>query len=108
MSVPSISSDEWWFLEQEVVIAENSIIVSNFIIILIFILLILAFLTVESWAAILLYFGKTPTELDPKQVHDYLFYLQKKYKTPSQTYFKHGLTFLKSVIFLYVFVIRFA
>ena len=38
-----------------------------------------------------------PTDLDPEQVHDYLFYLQKKSKTPSQTYFKHtvyGLRFL--------------
>jgi integrase len=43
-----------------------------------------------------LYFGKIPTELDPEQVYDYLFYLQKS-KTPSQTYFKHtvyGLRFL--------------
>jgi integrase/recombinase XerD len=48
-------------------------------------------------AAIALYFGKLPTELDPEQVHDYLFYLQKKSKTPSETYFKHtvyGLRFL--------------
>jgi hypothetical protein len=48
-------------------------------------------------AAMLLYFGKIPTELDPEQVHDYLYYLQKKSKTPSQTYFKHtvyGLRFL--------------
>jgi len=48
-------------------------------------------------AALSLYFGKLPTELDPEQVHDYLFYLQKKSKTPSQTYFKHtvyGLRFL--------------
>lgn len=48
-------------------------------------------------AAISLYFGKIPTELDPEQVHDYLFYLQKKSKTPSQSYFKHtvyGLRFL--------------
>ena len=48
-------------------------------------------------AAISVYFGKIPTELDPEQVHDYLFYLQKKSKTPSQTYFKHcvyGLRFL--------------
>ena len=48
-------------------------------------------------AALSLYFGKIPTELDPEQVHDYLFYLQKKSKTPSQTYFKHtvyGLRFL--------------
>ena len=48
-------------------------------------------------AAISLYFGKIPIELDPEQVHDYLFSLQKKSKTPSQTYFKHcvyGLRFL--------------
>lgn len=48
-------------------------------------------------AAISLYFGKIPTELDSEQVHDYLFFLQKKSKTPSQTYFKHcvyGLRFL--------------
>lgn len=37
----------------------------------------------------MLYFGKIATELDPEQVQDYLFYLQKKSKTPSQTYFKH-------------------
>ncbi len=48
-------------------------------------------------ASISLYFGKIPTELDPEQVQDYLFYQQKKSKTPSQTYFKHcvyGLRFL--------------
>lgn len=48
-------------------------------------------------AAIALYYGKLPTDIDPEQVHDYLFYLQKKSKTPSQTYFKHtvyGLRFL--------------
>jgi integrase/recombinase XerD len=48
-------------------------------------------------AALALYFGKLPTELDSEQVHDYLFYLQKQSKTPSQTYFKHtvyGLRFL--------------
>ena len=48
-------------------------------------------------AAVSLYFGKLPTELDQEQMHDYLFYLQKKSKTPSQTYFKHtvyGLRFL--------------
>lgn len=48
-------------------------------------------------AAVSLYFGKIPTELDQEQIHDYLFYLQKKSKTPSQTYFKHtvyGLWFL--------------
>ena len=48
-------------------------------------------------AALSLYFGKSPIDLDSEQVHDYLFYLQKKTKTPSQTYFKHtvyGLRFL--------------
>ena len=48
-------------------------------------------------AAISLYYGKIPTELDPEQVHDYLYLQQKKSKTPSQTYFKHcvyGLRFL--------------
>jgi integrase/recombinase XerD len=33
-------------------------------------------------AAVALYFGKLPTALDPEQIHDYLFYLQKKSKTP--------------------------
>ncbi|MBB4803326.1 site-specific recombinase XerD [Flavobacterium nitrogenifigens] len=48
-------------------------------------------------AGISLYYGKVPTDLDPEQVHDYLFYLQKKFKSHSQTYFKHtvyGLRFL--------------
>lgn len=48
-------------------------------------------------AAISLYFGKIPTELDTEQGQDYLFYQQKKSKTPSLTYFKHcvyGLSFL--------------
>ncbi|WP_155604353.1 site-specific integrase, partial [Elizabethkingia anophelis] len=48
-------------------------------------------------AAVSLHFGKIPTELDSEQIHDYLFYLQKKSKSPSQSYFKHtvyGLRFL--------------
>lgn len=48
-------------------------------------------------AALALYFGKIPTELDPEQVQDFLYYQQKKSKSPSQTYFKHcvyGLRFL--------------
>ncbi len=48
-------------------------------------------------ANISLHFGKIPTELDPEQIHEYLFLLQKRSKTPSQTYFKHtvyGLRFL--------------
>ena len=48
-------------------------------------------------AAIALHFGKTPLELDQEQIHEYLFMLQKRSVTPSQTYFKHtvyGLRFL--------------
>ena len=44
-----------------------------------------------------LHFQCLPTELDPEQVKDYLFELQQRAKTPSQTYFKHtvyGLRFL--------------
>lgn len=44
-----------------------------------------------------LHFGKIPTELDAEQIQDYLFYLQKKSKSPSASYFKHtvyGLRFL--------------
>ncbi len=43
------------------------------------------------------HFGCLPTELDADQVQDYLFLLQKRSKTPSQSYFKHtvyGLRFL--------------
>lgn len=48
-------------------------------------------------AAIALHYGKIPTELDQEQVHEYLFMLQQRSITPSQTYFKHtvyGLRFL--------------
>lgn len=48
-------------------------------------------------AAIALQFNCLPTELDPEQVKDYLYELQQRSKTPSQTYFKHtvyGLRFL--------------
>ena len=48
-------------------------------------------------AAIALHYGKNPLELDPEQIHEYLFLLQQRSKTPSQTYFKHtvyGLRFL--------------
>ncbi len=48
-------------------------------------------------AALALHFGTLPTKLDPEQVKDYLFELQQRSKTPSQTYFKHtvyGLRFL--------------
>lgn len=48
-------------------------------------------------AAMALHFGCLPTELDADQVQDYLFLLQKRSQTPSQSYFKHtvyGLRFL--------------
>lgn len=48
-------------------------------------------------AAMALYFQCLPTELNPEQVKDYLYQLQQRSKTPSQTYFKHtvyGLRFL--------------
>jgi integrase/recombinase XerD len=48
-------------------------------------------------AAIALHFNCLPTLLNPEQVKDYLYLLQQRSKTPSQTYFKHtvyGLRFL--------------
>ena len=48
-------------------------------------------------AAMALHFGCLPTELEPEQVKDYLYELQQRSKTPSQSYFKHtvyGLRFL--------------
>ena len=48
-------------------------------------------------ASMALHFQCLPTELDPEQVKDYLYGLQKKSDTPSQSYFKHtvyGLRFL--------------
>ncbi len=44
-----------------------------------------------------LHFQCLPTALEPEQVKDYLYELQQRSKTPSQTYFKHtvyGLRFL--------------
>ena len=44
-----------------------------------------------------LHFGCLPTELDEDQIKDYLYELQQRSKTPSQTYFKHtvyGLRFM--------------
>jgi integrase len=44
-----------------------------------------------------LHFQCLPTELEPDQVQDYLYALQQRSHTPSQTYFKHtvyGLRFL--------------
>lgn len=49
-------------------------------------------------AALSLHFGRVPTELDPEQVHEYLFMLQKRSKTPSQTYFKHTVYSLRFLL----------
>ncbi|WP_205943190.1 phage integrase N-terminal SAM-like domain-containing protein [Pedobacter cryotolerans] len=40
-------------------------------------------------AAMVLHFGALPTELHPEQVKDYLFELQQRSNSPSQSYFKH-------------------
>ena len=48
-------------------------------------------------AAMALHFGCLPTEVDPEEVQDYLYLLQKQHDTPSLSYFKHtvyGLRFL--------------
>lgn len=48
-------------------------------------------------ATLALHIQCLPTELDSEQVQDYLYGLQQRSKTPSQTYFKHtvyGLRFL--------------
>ena len=48
-------------------------------------------------ASMALHYQCLPTELDEEQVREYLFQLQQRSKTPSQTYFKHtvyGLRFL--------------
>lgn len=48
-------------------------------------------------ASLALHFQCLPTELDPKQAKDYLYGVQRKSITPSQSYFKHtlyGLRFL--------------
>jgi len=48
-------------------------------------------------AALALHFGALPTDLHPEQVKDYLFELQQRSHSPSQSYFKHtvyGLRFL--------------
>jgi len=49
-------------------------------------------------AAIALHFQCLPTQLDPEQVKDYLFDLQQRSKTPSQTYFKHTVYALRFLL----------
>jgi site-specific recombinase XerD len=59
-------------------------------------------LTFKSYArniaAMALHFGKIPIELDVEQVQEYLFLLQKRSKTPSQTYFKHMVYGLRAML----------
>ena len=57
--------------------------------------------TIENYsrhvASIALHFGRMPLDLSVEEVHAYLYALQKRAKTPSQSYFKHtvfGLRFL--------------
>lgn len=45
-----------------------------------------------------LHFGCLPTELDAEQVQDYLYLLQQRSKTPSQTYFKHTVYSLRFLL----------
>jgi integrase len=49
-------------------------------------------------AAIALHFGRTPLELDADDVQEYLYELQKRSKTPSQTYFKHTVYSLRFLL----------
>lgn len=49
-------------------------------------------------AVISLYFGKIPTRLDPEQVQEYLFMLQKRTVSPSQAYFKHTVYSLRFLL----------
>jgi integrase/recombinase XerD len=49
-------------------------------------------------ASLALHYGKIPTALDQEQVHEYLFMLQKRSKSPSQTYFKHTVYSLRFLL----------
>jgi site-specific recombinase XerD len=49
-------------------------------------------------AALSLHFGRTPLELTTEEVHEYLFELQNRSMTPSQTYFKHTVFGLRSLL----------
>ena len=48
-------------------------------------------------AAMALYFNCLPTELESDQIDDYLYYLQQKHNTPSDSYFKHTVYGLRFV-----------
>jgi site-specific recombinase XerD len=49
-------------------------------------------------AAMALHFGRTTLELNAEEVNDYLFELQSRSKTPSQTYFKHTVFALRFLL----------
>jgi len=49
-------------------------------------------------AALALYFDRTPLELSTEDVHEYLYSLQNRSKTPSQTYFKHTIYGLRAML----------
>lgn len=52
----------------------------------------------RSIASLSLHYGKIPTQLEHDQVHDYLFLLQKRSKSPSETYFKHLVYGLRALL----------
>jgi len=58
--------------------------------------------TIEGYgrhlAAIALHFGRSPLELDAEDVQEYLYELQKRSKTPCQTYFKHTVYSLRFLL----------
>jgi site-specific recombinase XerD len=58
--------------------------------------------TIENYgyhvAAISLHFGRTPLDLDEDEVQEYLYELQNRSKTPSQSYFKHTIYGLRSLL----------
>ena len=58
--------------------------------------------TFESYgrhiAAISLHFGRTPLELEADEVMEYLYELQNRSRTPSQTYFKHTVYSLRFLL----------
>lgn len=58
--------------------------------------------TFESYirhlAAIALHFGRSPLKLEAEEVRDYLYELQNRSQTPSQTYFKHTVFSLRFLL----------
>jgi integrase/recombinase XerD len=52
----------------------------------------------RHFSAIALHFGMLPIDLEPDQVSDYLYMLQERSKTPSESYFKHTVFGLRSLL----------